>query len=125
MPEWNGMAEVFVAAVRTMVKEEVQSALRVHVSHEPVPAKGRWMTPPQAARHVGVPTRTIYRMIHSEEISFRLKNVDENPRQRKFLVNVDEVAAAVERRARGAAKASFGESLEATAARIRSSGSKG
>jgi hypothetical protein len=81
--------------VRAIVKEELGRA--GGAGREPV--RSCWMTPPAAARFFGVGVKRIRAL---NGIERRLRNVNgENAKQRKYLVNVDEVAAAL---AAGSAK---------------------
>lgn len=71
-------------------------------SAAPAPEASRWMTPPAAARETGVPVKTIRALVKSGELTPRLRNQGANPKAPKYLVNVDDVAAAAERHARAA-----------------------
>jgi hypothetical protein len=61
---------------------------------EPLPLPGRWKTPPKASALSGLPVKAIRTMIVNRTISFRLRNCSAEPKQPKYLVNVDEVIAA-------------------------------
>jgi hypothetical protein len=54
------------------------------------------MTPPAAARRTGVPVKTIRAWARAGRIPKRLKNRSADPKQQKYLVNVDDVIAVAE-----------------------------
>ncbi|BDG06995.1 hypothetical protein [Anaeromyxobacter paludicola] len=76
------------------VKIEAVLAARGAASQLVAAQAGRWMTPPRAAKATGVPVKTIRELIASGRLQPRLKNRAAAPKQPKYLVNVDEVAAA-------------------------------
>ncbi len=86
------LGSVLVHALRQIVRGELDGRL---TPTDPVQAP-RWMTPPAAFRLTGVPLKTIRAWARDGRIPRRLKNRSADPRQRKFLVNVDDVVAAAE-----------------------------
>lgn len=112
------LGPALAGAVLELVRQELQRA-----AAPAAPARSPWMTPPAAARHHGVPVKTIRALVANGRIKARLRNASENPKQKKYLVNIDEVAAALEDRG-PAQPAPAGPSprpidLEERAARIR------
>jgi len=79
----------------------------------------RWVSPPTAARELGISSKTIRNLIMIGTIVPRLRNVVPNPKQRKYLVNIDEVAAATRLAANDVVEPA---SLAERAARIRAKG---
>ena len=62
----------------------------------PLPAplpSSPWMTPPRASRQTGISAKTILSLIRIGRITPRLRNTSNRPKQRKYLVNIDEVVA--------------------------------
>jgi hypothetical protein len=87
------------ADLQSLVARLVAKGLRSASAISPAPPArdrrapaARWMTPPNAARVTGVPLKTIRSFIKAHRIEARLRNSAANPKQRKYLVNVDEVA---------------------------------
>lgn len=108
-------------AVRQVVREELAA---VRSAQAPVAPASGWMTPPAAWKATGVPVKAIRELIRRGLITARLKNVGRDPKQRKYLVNVDEVKAMVEKRAHDAISQAVSEvegivNLEERARRIR------
>lgn len=107
-------------AVRELVRAELQ-----RVTAPPAPARSPWMTPPSAARSLGVSVKAVRELIRDRRVVPRLRNASADPKQKKYLVHVDQVAAALEDHpARAAAVAPLTPGappidLEARAARIR------
>lgn len=91
----QAIADDLQGLVARLVTEGLRSASTVPPAQPPrdrrAPA-ARWMTPPNAARVTGVPLKTIRSFIKAHRIEARLRNSAANPKQRKYLVNVDEVA---------------------------------
>ena len=85
-------------------------------------SRGRWLTPPAAAREIGIPEKAVRTMIKQGVIRPRLRNISPHPRQPKFLVDVAAVAAEAERVSRLVHKVTDSESLAERAARIRAKG---
>jgi non-canonical (house-cleaning) NTP pyrophosphatase len=82
------------------------------------------MTPPAAWKATGVPVKAIRELIRRGLITARLKNVSRDPKQRKYLVNADEVKAMAEKRAHDAISEAVSDvegilNLEERARRIR------
>jgi hypothetical protein len=121
---------IFGPALLEAVRQVVRDELRAQTPVAPVPGLGpsRWGTPPQVARETGVPVKTIRQLIKSGRVQPRLRNQSPNPKQPKFLVNADEVAAAMALMAPGALAGSMPTGdrgsidLEERAARIRAKG---
>lgn len=110
-------------AVRQVAREEARAAF---ATAPPAPggARPRWMTPPAAARETQIPVRSIRELVRTGRVQSRLRNRSASPTQPKYLVNVDELAAAVEQLARGALASvppppSAAIDLQDRAARIR------
>jgi hypothetical protein len=78
-------------AVLQVVRSELQSRLA-----GPVPARTPWMTPPAACRVTRIPVKTIRAWVRDGRIPKRLKNRSADPKQQKYLVNVEDVIAAAE-----------------------------
>jgi len=114
----SGVASILEGAIREMVRQEVRSAIAGMVPDRE-PAAEAWMTPPAAARAVGISEKAIRRMIKKGAILARLRNIETNPRQPKFLVNVDAVSAEAERVSRVRYDGAEPQSLAQKAARIR------
>jgi hypothetical protein len=95
--EATGLISILEGTIREIVRQEVSSALQAHQA-TPLPAgRERWLTPPAAARQVGISEKAIRNMIRTGAIVPRLRNVDPNPRQPKYLVNVDDVTLVAQR----------------------------
>ncbi len=87
------LGSVLMQAVLQIVRGELEERLTPAVSVQP----SRWMTPPAASRLTGVPVKTIRAWARDGRIPKRLKNRSADPKQQKYLVNVDDVVAAAER----------------------------
>ncbi len=85
------IAEVMHLALASIVREQLRSRAASTAAAPAAAAASRWMTPPAAARATGVPLKAIRAYIRTHRIEARLRNSAANPRQRKYLVNVDEV----------------------------------
>jgi hypothetical protein len=116
----SGLATVLEGAIREIVRQEVKAAMpdACQAGAAELP-RGRWLTPPAAAREIGIPERAVRAMIKAGIITPRLRNVNPNPRQPKFLVDIASVAAEAERVSRVTHKDSMPESLAGRAARVR------
>ena len=113
------IADLLERTIREVVRQEVKVALEALPRGAPaLSAASRWTTPPKAAQELGVPVKTIRRMVRDGRITARQRNIDANPSQVKYLVNLDEVAAAAERVGRPGHNRSQ-ESLAEKAARLR------
>jgi hypothetical protein len=110
---------VLEVAIREIVRQEVQMAMQAPPLGD---RSSRWMTPPKAAREVGISEKAVRGMIKSRAIQPRLRNVDQSPLQPKYLVNVDEVAAAAQHVSQSVHSLAEPESLADRATRIRVKG---
>jgi hypothetical protein len=86
------LGSVLVDALRQIVLGELEVRLTPAPSVQP----SRWMTPPAASRLTRVPVKTIRAWARDGRIPKRLKNRSADPKQQKYLVNVDDVVAAAE-----------------------------
>jgi hypothetical protein len=87
------LGSTLVEIVRRVLKDELSAHLAAVHAPPPTP----WMTPPSASRTSGVPVKTIRAWVRTGRISKRLKNRSADPKQLKYLVNVNEVVAIAER----------------------------
>ena len=123
MPPEVVLGPALLEAVRQVVRDELHVAQPGAAT--PVVDGARSVTPPAAARRTGVPVKTVRELVRAGHITPRLRNRSAAPKQPKYLVNVDEVAAAGERLARGILAPTGAEpagrtvDLEERAARIR------
>jgi hypothetical protein len=81
-------------AVLQVVRSELEARMA-----GPTPARTPWMTPPAASRATRVPVKTIRTWVRDGRIPKRLKNRSADPKQQKYLVNVEDVIAAAEQSA--------------------------
>ncbi len=86
------LGSALVHALRQIVRGELNVRLAPAVSAQPSP----WMTPPAASRLTRVPVKTIRAWVRDARIPKRLKNRSADPKQQKYLVNVDDVVAVAE-----------------------------
>ncbi len=100
------LGSALVHALRQIVRGELAVRLTPSVSVPPSP----WMTPPAASRLTRVPVKTIRPWVRDARIPKRLKNRSADPKQQKYLVNVDDVVAVAEQVAGAPAETS--EELE-------------
>jgi hypothetical protein len=100
------LGPALVHAVLQIVRGEMDVRLTPTVSVQP----SRWMTPPAASRLTRVPVKTIRAWARDGRIPKRLKNRNADPKQQKYLVNVDDVVAAAGQ-VSAAAHAAVGEPL--------------
>jgi hypothetical protein len=119
MGDTKGLLAVLEVAIREIVRQEIQTAMQAPT---PDDRPSRWMTPPKAAREVGISEKAVRGMIKSRAIQPRLRNVDQSPLQPKYLVNVDQVAAAARHVSQAVHSLAEPESLADRAARIRVKG---
>jgi hypothetical protein len=111
---------IMEATIREVVRQEVSAALRERPGSPGSATRASWMTPPAAARQVGISEKAVRMMIKRGTLTTRLRNVEVDPRQPKYLVNVDEVAAAAQRAPPAPGKAIAGPpDLVEQAVRIR------
>ncbi len=87
------LGPALVQAVLRIVRTELEARL---TPAAPAPTS-RWLTPPVASRLTRVPVKTIRAWARDGRIPKRLKNRSAEPKQQKYLVNVDDVVAAAER----------------------------
>lgn len=78
-------------AVRDLVREELQ-----RVAAPASPPLSPWRTPPAAASYLGVPVKAVRALVVAGRVTARLRNANAEPKQKKYLVNVNEVAVALE-----------------------------
>lgn len=97
------LGSALVLALRQIVRGELDERLTPTVSVQP----SRWITPPAASRLTRIPVRTIRTWLRDGRIPKRLKNRSADPKQQKYLVNVDDVVAVAEQVARAPAETSY------------------
>jgi hypothetical protein len=76
-------------AIRQVAKEALPSPPPFAAPLSP------WVTPPKAAAMTGVPVKAIRAAVRDGRLKPRLRNASASPKAPKYLVNVEEVAAAV------------------------------
>jgi hypothetical protein len=96
------LGSALVHALRQIVRGELDERLTPAVSVQP----SRWITPPAASRLTRIPVRTIRTWLRDGRIPKRLKNRSADPKQQKYLVNVDDVVAVAEQVASAPAETS-------------------
>lgn len=96
------LGSALVHALRQIVRGELDERLTPAVQVQP----SRWITPPAASRLTRIPVRTIRTWLRDGRIPKRLKNRSADPKQQKYLVNVDDVVAAAEQVASAPAETS-------------------
>lgn len=108
----------FLEALRPLIRAEIDAAAQERPAAAPTT---KWLTPPAAARELGLPVRTVRALVRARRVTPRVRNSSSSPKQRKFLVNVDEVAAVVSVWNGGAARPESAPSLDlaARAERLR------
>jgi hypothetical protein len=84
------------SALVDVVRRVLQDELTAHLEAVRSPPRSPWMTPPAAARASGVPVKSIRAWARTGRISRRLKNRSADPKQKKYLVNLNEVATTAE-----------------------------
>jgi hypothetical protein len=99
-----GPGSALLHALRQIVVGELEERLAPALSVQP----SRWMTPPAASRLTHVPVKSIRAWARAGRIPKRLKNRNADPKQQKYLVNVDDVVATAEQ-ASAAVEAAAGE----------------
>ena len=98
MNEQEGLATILVGTIREIVRQELRDfQAQATTGGVPVTAESRWLTPPQAARQTGISAKTIRGLIKEGAIKPRSRNAHTNPKQKKYLVNIDEVTAVAAR----------------------------
>jgi hypothetical protein len=96
------LGSALVHALRQIVRGELDVRLTPAVSFQPSP----WMTPPAAWRLTRVPVKTIRAWVRDGRIPKRIRNRSADPKQQKYLVNVNDVVAVAEQVARAPAETS-------------------
>jgi hypothetical protein len=96
------LGSALVHALRQIVRGELDVRLTPAVSVQP----SRWITPPAASRLTRIPVRTIRTWLRDGRIPKRIRNRSPDPKQQKYLVNVDDVVAIAEQVARAPAETS-------------------
>ena len=123
MSERTALATILEGTIREIVRQELAADRASTTPHiQPVPQQGRWMTPPAAAREVGISEKAVRAMIKDGLVASRLRNVSQNPRQPKYLVDVVAVSAEAGRVSRVVHNDQMLESITERAERIRSKG---
>ena len=95
-PQGSSPEDVLGSALVDVVRHIMQDELQARLVAASVPPPLPWMTPPAAARASGVPVKSIRAWVRSGRIAKRLKNRAADPKQQKFLVNIDDVVAVAE-----------------------------
>ena len=83
------------SALVEIVRHVLRGELRARIGADAAP-RSPWMTPPAAARLTRIPVKTIRAWARMGRIPKRLKNRSADPKQQKYLVNVDDVVAVAE-----------------------------
>lgn len=91
-PSESALGCALVELVRHVLRDELQAQRATADAAPPSP----WMTPPAAARLTRVPLKTIRAWARTGRIPRRIRNSAADPKQRKYLVNVDDVIAVAE-----------------------------
>ncbi len=86
------LGSALVHTLRQIVRGELDVRLTPAVPVQASP----WMTPPAASRLTRVPVKTIRTWARDGRIPKRIKNRSADPKQQKYLVNVDDVVAVAE-----------------------------
>ena len=89
-------AHVLGPALAEAVLQLIRGELQARSIPANAPHRSPWMTPPSAAKATRVPVKTIRSWVQDGRIRKRLKNRSPDPKQLKYLVNVDDVVAAAE-----------------------------
>jgi hypothetical protein len=106
------LQNVLAAAVAELVRQVVRGEVAAFAPPaEPAPAS-LWMTPPKAAKITGLGVKMIRRLVRDAvermekdpaeagragRFRVRLRNANPNPKQRKYLVHIDDVNAHADR----------------------------
>jgi hypothetical protein len=106
------------SAVLDAIRQVAREALPSSVPAAAVPLSP-WMTPPKAAAATGVPLKAIRGAIVDGRLTPRLRNAKADPKAPKYLVNVEEVVAAVRLGHAAPANESSPIDLAARAERLR------
>ncbi len=78
-------------ALLDAVLQVVRGELQARLAAASAPPSSPWMTPPAAAQVTRVPVKSIRAWAREGRIPKRLKNRSADPKQQKYLVNVDDV----------------------------------
>jgi hypothetical protein len=94
----SGLSPIHVLgpALAEAVLQLVRVELQARATPTTAPARSPWMTPPAASKLTRVPVKTIRSWVQDGRIRKRLKNRSPDPKQLKYLVNVEDVIAAAE-----------------------------
>ncbi len=90
---------VLRSALVEIVRQLLRDELDARVDAIRAAPTSSWMTPPAAARASGVPVKSIRTWVRTGRIRKRLRNSSVDPKQQKYLVNLDDVVAHAERTA--------------------------
>lgn len=93
----SALSSALVELVRRVLRDELEARL---LATRAVP-RSPWMTPPAAARSSGVPVKSIRAWVRTGRIQKRLKNSSADPKQQKYLANLDDVIAVAEQAGTG------------------------
>ncbi|MGB8931736.1 MAG: hypothetical protein WCC48_10865 [Anaeromyxobacteraceae bacterium] len=91
-----GLQAVLTAAVAELVQQLVRGELAAALPRGAI-ADSPWMTPPAASKVTRIAPKTIRCWVRDGRIRKRLRNRSPNPKQPKYLVNIDDVAAVAEK----------------------------
>lgn len=86
------LGSALVELLRHLLRGELQAQSAAPAAGPASP----WVTPPAAARLTGIPVKTIRAWARMGRIPKRLKNRSADPKQQKYVVNVDDVVAVAE-----------------------------
>lgn len=94
-------AEALALAVEALIERVVERKLAARpMAPGALTPRSPWMTPPAAARETGIPEKRVRELVRAGALGeggARLRNQGANPRQPKYLVNVDTLRTVVER----------------------------
>jgi hypothetical protein len=88
--------QVLGPALAEAVLQLVRRELQERATPMSAPPRSPWMTPPAASKLTRIPVKAIRSWVQDGRIRKRLKNRSADPKQLKYLVNVDDVVAAAE-----------------------------
>jgi hypothetical protein len=88
---------VLGSALLEVVRQVLHDEMQARAAAASAPPKSPWMTPPAAARLTQIPLKTIRAWAREGRIQKRIRNRSADAKQLKYLVNVDDVAAAAQR----------------------------
>jgi hypothetical protein len=83
------LGSALVEILRQLFRDELRARANAPEAAPPAP----WVTPPVAARLTRIPVKTIRAWARTGRIPKRLKNRSVDPKQQKYLVNVEDVVA--------------------------------